>query len=140
MLQADGVETALVQQCRFLQEPYDSDFASRILQAQGCTDELSSCKKEILKADTSLVRARAAEHPSLKFILRLISPGLLSGMMCWTRDLMQPTMQLEPSCLSPNLLFQGTFVANIWDSHVTSSFLEHVISAHLEEDSVDSPC
>ena len=43
-LQADCVETALVQQCHLLQEPYDSwsDFAFRILQAQGCIDELSS--------------------------------------------------------------------------------------------------
>ena len=59
---------------------------------------------------------------------------LYSGMMCWTRDLdhMQPTMQLTPSSLSLNLLFQRTFVTS-----VTLLLLEHVTSTHLEEDSVD---
>ena len=136
-LQEDGVETALVQQCRFLQEPYDSDFASRILQAQGCTDELSSCKKEILKADASLVRARAADHPSLKFLLRLN----LSWLTVWddvldqgphaTHHATRTLFTITKPSLSEN-------VCNICDSLITNSFLEHVLSAHLEEDSVDS--
>ena len=138
-LRADGVETALVQQCRFLQESYNSDFASRILQAQGCTDELSSCKKEILKADTSLVRVRAADHPSLKFLLRLN----LSWLAVWD-DVLDQGPHATDHATSTCTLFTITKPSlsenfcNICDSPVTNSFLEHVISAHLEEDSVDS--
>ena len=133
-LQADGVETALVQQRLFLQEPYDSDFASRILQAQGCTDELSSCK-EILNADTSLVRARAADHPSLKCLLRLN----LSWLAVWD-DVLDQGPHVTHHATRTLFTITKPLSVNVCncDSPVTNSFLQHVISAHLEKDSVDS--
>ena len=39
-LQGDGLETSIIQQCRFLQEPYHSDFTSKILTSQGARSTL----------------------------------------------------------------------------------------------------
>ena len=125
-----------MQQCRYLQEPYDLDFASRILQAQGCKEELISCKKEILEADASRVRAKAADHPSLKFLLRLN----LSWLAAWDDALDKGPNATHYATRTLFTMTKPSFsenICNICESPVTNSFLEHVTSAHLEEDSVD---
>ena len=71
---SDGLETSIIQQCRFLQEPYHSDFTSKILTSQGARSTLLDCKNIILKADSSLTLQKAKDHSSLKHLLELNIP------------------------------------------------------------------
>ena len=67
-LESGEEEVALVQQCRFLEEPYKSKFTDEILQGQS---SLSSIKKDLIRADQSWLSDLSSEHSSLRHLVSL---------------------------------------------------------------------
>ena len=67
-LESGEEEVALVQQCRFLEEPYKSKFTDEILQGQS---SLSSIKKDLIRADQSWLSNLSSEHSSLRHLVSL---------------------------------------------------------------------
>ena len=75
-LNRDEYEVSVIQQCRFLQEPYEMDFTSAILTSEGCRDTLKSVKEDLLQADSILTTTKARGHQSLNHLLQVNIPWL----------------------------------------------------------------
>ena len=127
-LQGDGLETSIIQQCRFLQEPYYSDFTSKILTSQGASSTLLHCKNMILKADSSLTLQKAKDHSSLKHLLELNVPwqtvwdmALEQGPLASShamRTLSVLTRPLFGTCLQMWYLWNYYYILLFWSCHL----------------------
>ena len=80
----------IVQQCRFLESPLQSNFTSSVL-ASPKHISVTSMKKEIIKLDHSLLLSNATLHPSQRYIQEIATNpenlGFCPGERCFRNKL-----------------------------------------------------
>ena len=132
-LQSNNSETALVQQCRYLQEVYTTDFTSIVLSTEGCKASLKQVKKDIVELDASLAKAEAEDHASLQLLLQ-------SGVhwpAVWDEALDRGPHATGNATTVLRMLTRpsfGEYSCNVCSNGYEGSYFNHIAKEHLHED------